>query len=159
MPTALLDRVRRNSLPVAASGMSPFECYVGHKPPLFTSQEPNAAVPSALAFVQHCRCTWKRVRGILVQTSGRIKAAADRCRSSPPTYVHGQQVWLSTKDLSLRAPSRKLAPRFIGPYSVTKVIDPMAVRIKLPPAIGFSISWTGRARVQRRDAECCPGTF
>ncbi len=39
-----------NSLPVAASGMSPFECSVGYKPPLFPSQEPDAAVPSALAF-------------------------------------------------------------------------------------------------------------
>ncbi len=47
----------RNSLPVAASGMSPFECSVGYKPPLFPSQEPDAAVPAALAFVQRCRRT------------------------------------------------------------------------------------------------------
>ncbi len=47
-----------NSLPVAASGVSPFECSVGYIPPLFPSQEPEAAVPSALAFVQRCRRTW-----------------------------------------------------------------------------------------------------
>ncbi len=79
----------RNSLPVAASGMSPFECSVGYKPPLFPSQEPDAAVPSALAFVQRCRRTWERVREILLRTAGRTKAAADRRRSSPPTYVSG----------------------------------------------------------------------
>ncbi len=60
----------RNSLPVAASGMSPFKCSVGYKPPLFPSQEPDAVVPSALAFVQRCRRTWERVRGILVRISG-----------------------------------------------------------------------------------------
>ncbi len=75
----------RNSLPVAASGMSPFECSVGYKPPLFPSQEPDAAVPSALAFVQRCRRTWERVREILLRTAGRTKAAADRRRSPPPT--------------------------------------------------------------------------
>ncbi len=68
----------RNSLPVAASGMSPFECSVGYKPPLFPSQEPDAAVPSALAFVQRCRRTWERVREILLRTAGRTKAVADR---------------------------------------------------------------------------------
>ncbi len=126
----------RNSLPVAASGMSPFECSVGYKPPLFPSQEPDAAVPSALAFVQRCRRTWERVREILLRTAGRTKAAADRRRLSPPTYVCGQRVWLSTKDLPLRSPSRKLAPRFIGPYRVTKVVNPVAIRLKLPPALG-----------------------
>ncbi len=140
----------RNSLPVAASGMSPFECSVGYKPPLFPSQEPDAAVPSALAFVQRCRRTWERVREILLRTAGRTKAAADRRRSPPPTYVCGQRVWLSTKDLPLRSPSRKLAPRFIGPYRVTKVVNPVAIRLKLPPR-----SWPGSPCVSRLQGQTC----
>ncbi len=117
--------------------MSPFECSVGYKPPLFPSQEPDAAVPSALAFVQCCRRTWERVREILLRTAGRTKAAGDRHRSSPPTYVCSQRVWLSTKDLPLRSPSRKLAPRFIGLYRFTKVVNPVAISLKLPPALGW----------------------
>ncbi len=124
-----------NSLPVAASDMSPFEYSVGYKPPLFPSQEPDAVVPSTLAFVQHCLRNLEKVGGVLVQTSGRTKAATDRCRSSPPAYVCGQRLWLS-KDLPLRAPFRKLAPRFIGPHRVTKVINLVVIRLKLPPAIG-----------------------
>ncbi|KAI2646323.1 Transposon Tf2-9 polyprotein [Labeo rohita] len=125
-----------NSLLVAASGMSPCECSMGYKPPLFPSQEPDAVVPYALAFVQRSCCTWEKVRGVLGRTSGQTKAAADCHRSSSPTYVCGQGVWLSTKDLPLRAPSRKLASRFIGPYCITKVVNPLAVRLKLPPPLG-----------------------
>ncbi|KAI7799625.1 hypothetical protein IRJ41_007625 [Triplophysa rosa] len=86
--------------------MSPFECSLGFQPPLFPSQELDASVPSALPFVWHCRRTWMRARRVLAQSSRRTKAAADRHRASPPAYVYGQRVWLSTKDLPLQAPSQ-----------------------------------------------------
>lgn len=38
-----------NTLPVATTGMSPFQSYIGYRPPLFASQEPDAAVPKVAA--------------------------------------------------------------------------------------------------------------
>ncbi len=64
----------------------------------------------------------------------RTKAKTDRHRSKPPVYVVGQKVWLSTKNIPLRSVSNKLAPKFIGPFPVTKIISPVADRLKLPPA-------------------------
>ncbi|KAL0159910.1 hypothetical protein M9458_043635, partial [Cirrhinus mrigala] len=55
-------------------------------------------------------------------------------RTMPPVYVVGQKVWLSSKDIPLRSISNKLAPKFIGPFTVTKILSPVAVRLKLPPA-------------------------
>ncbi len=123
-----------NTLPVSSMGLSPFECSVGYQPPIFPSLESEVAVPSAHAFVQRCHRTWTRARETLLQVGSRTKAKADRHRSRPPVYVAGQKVWLSTKNIPLRSVSNKLAPKFIGPFTVTKIISPVAVRLNLPPA-------------------------
>ncbi len=123
-----------NSLPVSSTGLSPFECSVGYQPPLFPSMESEVAVPSAHAFVQRCHRTWTRARETLLRVGACTKAKADRHRSKPPVYVVGQKVWLSTKNIPLRSVCNKLAPKFIGPFPVTKIISPVTVRLKLPPA-------------------------
>ncbi|KAG1964568.1 retrotransposable element [Pimephales promelas] len=123
-----------NSLPVSSTGLSPFKCSLGYQPPIFPSLESEVAVPSAHAFVQRCHRTWTRARETLLQAGRRMKAKADRHRSKPPVYVVGQKVWLSTKNIPLRSVSNKLAPKFIGPFPVTKIISPVTVRLKLPPA-------------------------
>ncbi|KAL0149351.1 hypothetical protein M9458_055389, partial [Cirrhinus mrigala] len=123
-----------NSLPVSATGLSPFECSIGYQPPIFPSLESEVAVPSAHAFVQRCSRTWRKARHALLQVRSRTKAQADRHRSKPPVYVVGQKVWLSSKNIPLRTVCNKLAPKFIGPFTVTKIISPVAVRLKLPPA-------------------------
>ncbi len=123
-----------NSLPVSSTGLSPFECSLGYQPPIFPSLESEVAVPSAHAFVQRCRHTWRRARETLLRVGARTKAQADRHRSKPPVYVVGQKVWISSKNIPLRSVCNKLAPKFIGPFPVTKILSPVAVRLKLPPA-------------------------
>ncbi len=124
-----------NSLPVSSTGLSPFQCCLGYQPPLFPSQEPDAIVPPALAFIRRCLWTWRLARQALIRTGERNKTLADRHRSKPPLYVCGQKVWLSTLDIPLKLPARKLGPKFIGPYVMTKVLNPVTVRLKLPPLL------------------------
>ncbi|KAK3516318.1 hypothetical protein QTP70_009373 [Hemibagrus guttatus] len=41
-------------------------------------------------------------------------------------------VWLSTRNLRLKLPCRKLSPKFIGPFEIVRQVNPVAYRLRLP---------------------------
>lgn len=57
--------------------------------------------------------------------------AANGGGSPTPTYQVGPKVWLSTRGIPLHVEFPKLAPRFIGPFDILKIANPVAVRLKL----------------------------
>ncbi len=119
--------------PVDETGreLSPFQCCLGYQPPIFPSQESDAVVPSAHAFVQRCLRIWRIAREAITWIGERNKASADHHRTKPPLYVCGQKVWLSSKAINFRLPARELGPKFIGPFVVAKVLSPVTVQLKL----------------------------
>ena len=67
--------------------------------------------------------------------AARMKQQADKKRKPAPDYRVGQRVWLSTKDIPIHGGTWKLAPRYVGPFVVTRIISPTAVRLRFPPTM------------------------
>src|SRR5258708_27329281 len=60
-----------------------------------------------------------------------MKQYYDQSRQSVPEYKVGDKVWLSLQNYSSDCPMKKLDHKWAGPFTVTKVISPAAIKLCL----------------------------
>ncbi len=104
----------QNSLRQSSTGLTPFQCVLGFQPPLFLWSGEPSDVPAVDYWFRESEGVWDATHHQLQQAVRRKRIAADVRRSASPEYQPGQKVWLSTRDIKLRLPFRKLSPRFVG---------------------------------------------
>ncbi|KAL0185695.1 hypothetical protein M9458_017365, partial [Cirrhinus mrigala] len=122
----------QNSLRQATTGLTPFQCILGFQPPLFPWTGEPSDVPSVDHWFRESERVWDEAHQHLQRAVRRQVATADRRRSDAPIFQVGQKVWLSTRDIRLRLPCKKLSPRFVGPFTITEQINPVTYRLQLP---------------------------
>lgn len=120
---------------MSATGMTPFECPPSYLPPLFPAEEKEIAVPSVEHHLRCCRRVWKCACSALLLASSRNRRLADRHRIPAPLYSPGQKVWLSARNFPLKTSSKKLSPCYLGPFEITAIVNPSAVKLKLPSGL------------------------
>ncbi|KAK3571296.1 hypothetical protein QTP86_005932 [Hemibagrus guttatus] len=77
----------QNSLRHSSTGLTPFQCVLGYQPPMFPWSGEPSLVPAVNDWIPRSERVWDSAH----------------------------RVWLSTRDLKLRLPSRKLSPRLVHP--------------------------------------------
>ena len=52
-------------------------------------------------------------------------------KQNVPNYVLGDEVWLDTRNMQTKRPSKKLSDKFDGPFPITKIISPHVYKLEL----------------------------
>ncbi|XP_051563625.1 uncharacterized protein LOC127446611 [Myxocyprinus asiaticus] len=112
----------QNSLQKPPMGMTPFQCVLGFQPPLFPWSGESTELSAINDWLWRSEEVWNQAHVHLQQAVRRQKEQADRHRCPSPQYTPGQWVWLSTCDLRLHLPCRKLSPRWQG-HGIQYLVD------------------------------------
>ncbi|KAL0180227.1 hypothetical protein M9458_025669, partial [Cirrhinus mrigala] len=122
----------QNSLHKPSTNLTPFQCVLGFQPPMFPWSGEPTELPAINSWLQNSEETWNRAHVHLQGAVRRTQTQANRRRHPNPPYEPGQWVWLSTRDLRLRLPCKKLNPRYVGPFQIIRQITPVSFRLDLP---------------------------
>jgi len=120
----------------ASIGMAPYEALYGRRcrTPLCWYQDGEAVLVGP-ELLERTTEKVRLVRNRMQALQSRQKAHADR-RRRPLEFEAGDHVFLRvtrTTGVGRALRSRKLSPKFLGPYQISRRIGPVAYEIALPP--------------------------
>lgn len=90
--------------------------------------------PVAAKWTQDMLDTLTRAKQNLQLAKDRQKSYADANRTDISFKVH-DKVLLSTTNLQPKTGNRKLYPKFLGPFTITQIVNDVAYRLDLPPTM------------------------
>jgi len=123
-----------------STGFSPFLLNYGHHPlvPASLFKPSTTNVPSVSDFVEKQASALAQAQDTITEAQNRQKQHADQNRRPVPFSV-GDMVLLSTEHISVAAhanrPSKKLEPKFIGPFKIIDKVNENAFKLELPPTM------------------------
>ena len=90
-------------------------------------------VEKATEFVERIKKVYKEAGTVLKKAQKDMKRQADRGRKETEDWKKGDKVILSIKDLVFKERlAKKLVDRYIGPYTIEKVVSTNVVKLQLP---------------------------
>lgn len=118
-----------------STGKSPFFLNYGYHPALPVWRELDVNVPAAKRFARSFVSRLSDAKACLDAAQQRAADYYNRDKK-PITFTADQLVMLSTKNLrDLSQGSRKMLPRWVGPYPVVRMVGTAAVELRLPSSM------------------------
>src|SRR5258706_7568545 len=91
----------------------------------------TSTIEAVDAFARQLDQAQEEAKATLEQAADNMKRYYDWSHQSAPEYKVGNKVWLSLQNYSSDHPMKKLDHKWAGPFTVTKVISPAAIKLCL----------------------------
>ncbi|CAJ0965598.1 unnamed protein product, partial [Ranitomeya imitator] len=93
--------------------------------------------PGVDTVVDRLQQIWTHVVDNLTLSQEKAQCFANRRRCVGPRLRVGDLVWLSSRFVPMKVSSPKFKPRFIGPYKISEVLNPVSFRLTLPASFAI----------------------
>jgi len=117
----------------SSTGFSPFFLNYGLHPWTGKEIQPNSRNPRAEDLTRTLKQAREAAATSLKRAADYMAKSYNQKRKPARPYQIGDQVWLEATNLTTYQPSKKLAPRRYGPFSIEKKVGQSAYRLCLPP--------------------------
>ncbi|CAJ0943531.1 unnamed protein product, partial [Ranitomeya imitator] len=117
--------------------ISELHCSVLAGHPGIFGQVESSDCPGVDYVVDRLQQIWTQVVDNLTLSQEKAQLFANRRRRVGPRLRVGDLVWLSSRHIPMKVSSPKFKPRFIGPYRISEILNPVSFRLTLPDS--FSI--------------------
>uniref|UniRef100_A0A6Q2YF60 Chromo domain-containing protein n=1 Tax=Esox lucius TaxID=8010 RepID=A0A6Q2YF60_ESOLU len=130
--------IAQNSLRHSSTALTPFQCVLGYQPALAPWHRSSEQVPAVDEWFRRAEALWNAAHTRLQRAVRRFKSHADRRRGDAPIFQPGDRVWISTRDMKLHTPCRKLSPRYVGPFPILRQVNDVSFAVQLPAHLKLS---------------------
>ena len=115
----------------AATCQTPFELDAGQHPHLGVEPTRTSTVEAADTFTRRLDHAQEEAKATLEWAADDMKRYYDQNHQAVPEYKVGDRVWLSLQNYLSDCPMKKLDHKWAGPFLITKVVSPAAVKLQL----------------------------
>ena len=120
---------QHNTAPHHSTKVSPFSLLLGYEPRAYPSLG-KTFLPALEKRLSHLD---KAHQEALAAHELSCRLMSNRITQKFSPWKTGDRIWLEATHLRINYPSRKLAPKRLGPFEILQVLSPLTYRLKLPP--------------------------
>ena len=119
----------------SATRFSPFYATYGYHPTMSFSKPTTSVVPAAEDRVRLLHQVHEEIKTMIQIAGENAKRHYDRHVHDAPKYSIGDKVLLRSEHIAATSPSKKLGPKFLGPFPIIQKLSELVFRLKLPQSL------------------------